>query len=37
MMKLMEPVMTLRMRPHMRDVCEGIKREMEGASSARRP
>jgi uncharacterized protein YndB with AHSA1/START domain len=37
MMKLMEPVMTLRMRPHMRDVSEGIKRELEGASTAPRP
>lgn len=30
MMKLMEPVMSLRMKPHLRDVAEGIKRELEG-------
>jgi hypothetical protein len=34
MMKLMEPLMILRMRPHMRDVSEGIKRELEVAAPA---
>lgn len=29
LMRLMEPMMVLRMRPHMRDVSEGIKRELE--------
>jgi carbon monoxide dehydrogenase subunit G len=33
-MKLMEPVMSLRMRPHLRDVEEGIKRELEGAPAS---
>jgi carbon monoxide dehydrogenase subunit G len=33
LMKLMEPVMPLRMRPHLRDVGEGIKRELDGAHS----
>ena len=30
-MKLIEPMMSLRMRPHMRDLSEGIKRELESA------
>ena len=32
LMKLMEPMMALRMRPHMRDVSEGIKRELESGA-----
>ena len=31
-MKLMEPMMPLRMKPHFRDVAAGIKRELEGIS-----
>ena len=33
-MKLIEPMMSLRMRPHMRDLSEGIKRELESAPAA---
>ena len=33
-MKVIAPIMPLRMRPHLRDVSEGIKRELEGAPAA---
>jgi hypothetical protein len=33
LMKLMEPMMPLRMRPHLRDVSDGIKRELEGVAA----
>lgn len=28
LMKLMEPLMRMRMRPHIADICEGIRREL---------
>jgi uncharacterized membrane protein len=34
MMKLVEPIMPFRMRPHLRDIRDGIKRELESAAAA---
>ena len=36
LMKLMEPMMPLRMKPHFRDLVVGIKRELEGAPAPSR-
>jgi carbon monoxide dehydrogenase subunit G len=36
LLKLMEPMMPLRMKPHIRDVAAGIKRELEGVADPSR-
>jgi carbon monoxide dehydrogenase subunit G len=36
LLKLMEPMMSLRMKPHLRDVAAGIKRELEGVADPSR-